>query len=77
MALQTNTVDLDAPGLDELDDTERALVLGLAVLEIVIVIVQFCCWVGCCGHAEGDGHVLLADDAEEDVVAVGAVFVQG
>jgi hypothetical protein len=77
MALQTNTVNLHAPGLDELDDAESSLVLGLAVLEIVIVIVEFGRWVGGCGHAEGNGHVLLADDAQEDVVTVGAIFIQG
>jgi hypothetical protein len=76
VALQTNTVDLDAPGLDQLHDAERALVLGLAVLEVVVVVVELGGWVGGCGHAEGDGEVLFADHAEEDVVAVGAVFVE-
>ncbi len=77
MALQTHAVDLDAPGLDELDDAERAAVLGRSVLEVVVVVVEFGGWVGGSGHAEGDGHVLFADDAEEDVVSVCAVFVEG
>lgn len=77
MALQTDAVDLDAPGLHELDDAESALVLGLAILEVVVVVVQLRCWVGCGSHAEGNGEVLLADDAEEDVVSVCAVLVEG
>ena len=77
MALQTHTVDLDAPGLHELDDAEGALVLGRAVFEIVVIVVEFGGWVGGSGHAEGDGEVLFADYAEEDVVSVCAVFVKG
>jgi hypothetical protein len=75
--LQAHAVDLEAPGLDELDDAQSALVLRLAVLEVVVVVVELSGWVGFGGHPEGDGHVLLADDAEEDVVAVCAVFVEG
>lgn len=77
MALQTDAVDADAPGLDQLDDAEGAGVLGRAVLEVVVVVVELCGWVGGSGHAEGNGHVLFADEAEEDVVAVCAVFVEG
>lgn len=77
MALQTNTVNLNAPGLDKLDNAESTLVLGLTVLEVVVVVVELGSWVGCGGHAEGNGQVLLADHAEEDIVAVGAVFVKG
>jgi hypothetical protein len=74
--LQADAVDLDAPGLDELDDAQGAFVLGIAVLEVVVVVVEFCGGVGGGGHAEGDGEVLFADDTEEDVVAVCAVFVE-
>lgn len=77
MALQANAVDLDAPRLNQLDDAERALVLGFAVLEVVVVVVELGGWVGFGGHAEGNGQVLLANDAEENVVAVCAVFVEG
>jgi hypothetical protein len=74
--LQADAVDLDAPGLDELDDAQGTFVLGVAVLEVVVVVVEFCGGVGGGGHAEGDGEVLFADDAEEDIVAVCAVFVE-
>jgi hypothetical protein len=35
VSLQTNTIDLHAPGLDELDNAHSTLVLGRAVLEVV------------------------------------------
>jgi hypothetical protein len=76
MGLETNTIDLNAPGLNELDDAESTLVLGTAVLEVVVVVVELGGWVSSSSHAEGDGHVLFADDAEENVVTVRAVFVE-
>lgn len=77
MGLQAYTVNLDTPGLDELDDAERTLVLRLAILEVVVIVVELSGGVGFGGHAERNRHVLFADDAEEDVVAVCAVFVEG
>jgi hypothetical protein len=77
MALQPDAVNLDAPALHKLCDAQSTLVLGLTVLEVVVVVEEFCSGVGGGGHAEGDGEVLLADDAEEDVVTVCTVFVEG
>jgi hypothetical protein len=77
VALQTNAVNLDAPGLDKLDDAKSALVLGLAVLEVVVVVIEFSSWVGGSSHAESDGKVLFSNYAQKDIVAVCAVFVEG
>lgn len=76
MALESDTVDLDAPRLDKLDDAQSTLVLGVTVLEVIVVVEQLGCWVGGSSHAEGDGKVLLSNDAEEDVVSVRTVLVQ-
>lgn len=76
VALQADAVDLDAPGLNGLDDLEGTLVLGLAVLEVVVVVEELGVGVGGGGDAEGDRDVLLANDFKEDVIAVGAVFVK-
>jgi hypothetical protein len=77
MALVADAVDAHAVRLDQLDDAGGALELGAQVLEVVVVVVELGGGVGGGGGAEGDGDVGLADDAEEDVVAVGAVLVEG
>jgi hypothetical protein len=56
-------IDLDAPGLHKLDDSQSALVLRLAILEVIVVVEEFCSWVCGCGGAEGNRDVLLADYA--------------
>lgn len=40
MGLETDTINLDAIGLDELDDSNGALVLGCAILQVVFDIVS-------------------------------------
>lgn len=77
MALVADTVNLDAVRLHEFDDARGALQLGAEVLEVVVVVEELGGRVGGGGDAEGDGDVGLADDAQEDVVPVGAVFVEG
>lgn len=77
MALQADAVDARAVGLDELDDAGGALGLVGAVLEVVVVVEEAGIRVGGLGILEGDRNIRLADGLEEDVVAVGAVFVEG
>lgn len=77
MTLVADAVNLDAVRLHELDDARGALQLGAEVLEVVVVVEELGGRVGSGGNAEGDGDVGLADDAQEDVIPVGAVFVEG
>jgi hypothetical protein len=74
--LVTNAIDLDAVLLAEPDNARGALVLGSEVRQVVVVVVELRCGVGGRGDAEGNRDVGLADDAEEDVVAVGVVLVE-
>lgn len=76
MALQANAVDARAVGLDELDDAGCALGLVGTVLEVVVVVEEAGIRVGSLGILEGDRNIRLADGLEEDVVAVGTVFVE-
>lgn len=76
MALQTDTVDARTIRLDKLDNAGGALSLFRAVLEVVVIVEEAGVWVGGLGVLEGDGDVGLANGLEEDVVAVGAVFVE-
>lgn len=77
MALQADAVDASAVGLDELDDAGGALGLVGAVLEVVVIVEEARIRVGSLGILEGDRNIRLADSLEEDIVAVGAVFVEG
>lgn len=77
MALQADAVNAGAVGLDELDDAGGALGLVGAVLEVVVVVEEAGIRIGGLGVLEGDRNIRLADGLEEDVVAVGAVFVEG
>lgn len=77
MALETDTVDASAVGLDELDDAGRTLGLVGAVLQVVVVIEETCIRVGGLGVLEGDGDISLANSLQEDIVTVGAVLVEG
>lgn len=77
MALQADAVDARAVGLDELDDAGGALSLVGAVLEVVVVVEEAGIRVGSLGILEGDRNIRLTNGLEEDVVAVGAVFVEG
>lgn len=77
MTLQADAVNAGAVGLDELDDAGGALGLVGAVLEVVVVVEEAGIRVGSLGILEGDRNIRLADGLKEDVVAVGAVFVEG
>ena len=77
MRLVADAVDAHAVLLAQAHDARGALELGAEVLEVVVVVVELGGRVGGGGDAEGDGDVGLADDAQEDVVAVRAVFVEG
>ena len=78
VALQTDAVDLGVVGFDQFDDVLGGGCFGAAEFDAVVVVVQFhgrVCGGG--GGGEGDGDVGFADGFVEDVVAVGAVFVEG
>lgn len=76
VTLQTDTVDAKTVGLDESGDALGTLGLGVAVLEVVVVVVELSGGVCCQGHAEGDGDVGLANDTEEDTVTVGSILIE-
>lgn len=76
VSLQTDAVDAKTVGLDESGDALGTLGLGVAVLEVVVVVVELGGGVCCQGHAEGDGDVGLTDDAEEDAVTVSSILVE-
>lgn len=77
MALQTDTVDARAVGLHQLDDAGGTLGLVGAVLEVVVVVEEAGVRIGGLGVLEGYWDVCLADGLKEDVVTVGAVFIEG
>lgn len=76
MALVADAVDADAVLLEEFHDTHGALELGTQVLQVVVIVVKLRCGIGGGGGTEGNGDVCLANNAEEDAVAVGAVLIQ-
>lgn len=76
MGLQTHPVDLDAIGLDELEDALGAQGFGAAVFEVVVVVEEQGFVVVLCGQLEGDGDVGFADCLVPDGFAVGAVFIE-
>lgn len=79
MALETDPVDLGVVGFDQFDDVLGGGCFGAAEFDAVVVVVQFHGRVcgGGGGGGEGDGDVGFADGFVEDVVAVGAVFIEG
>ena len=77
MALQTDAVDLGVVGFDQFDDVLGGGCFVAGVFNAVVVVVELRGWVCGGGGSEGDGDVGFADGFVEDVVAVGAVFVEG
>ena len=79
MALETDAVDLGVVGFDQFDDVLGGGCFGAAEFDAVVVVVQFHGRVcgGGGGGGEGDGDVGFADGFVEDVLAVGAVVVEG
>lgn len=76
VGLKTNPVDAKAVRLDKLGDADGTLGLGSAILEVVVVVVELGLGVCSQGHAEGDGDVCLADNAEKYAITVGSILVQ-
>ena len=76
MGLVANTVDADAVGLDELDDTLGALGLLRVVLEVVVVVEELSLATVLVGEAESNGKEGIADGVVPDAGAVGTVLVQ-
>ena len=77
MGLVANTVDADAVGLDELDDTLSTLGLLRVVLKVVVVVEELSLATVLVGEAESDGKEGIADGVVPDTGAVGTVLVQG
>lgn len=77
VALQTDAVDLGVVGFDQFDDVLRGGCFVAGVFDAVVVVVQFRGWVCGGGCGEGDGDVGFANGFVEDVLAVGAVVVEG
>lgn len=77
MALETDAVDLGVVGFDQFDDVLGGGCFVASVFDTVVIVVQFCGWVCGGGGGEGDGDVGFADGFVEDVLAVGAVVVEG
>lgn len=77
MTLKADAVDLGAILFDKFDDVLCAGGFGARRLNVIIVVVEFRGGVGGRGGCEGNGDVGGADGSVEDVLAVGAVFVEG
>lgn len=77
MALQTDAVDLGVVGFDQFDDVLGGGCFVAGVFNAVVVVVELRGWVCGGGGSEGDGDVGFADGFVEDVLAVGAVVVEG
>jgi hypothetical protein len=77
VALKADAVDACAVGLDQLYDAGGALGLLGAIRQVVVVVKEAGVRVGGLSVLKRDGDVGLTDGPEEDVVAVGAVFIEG
>ena len=77
MGLHAYTVYLCAVLLDELDDPLGTGRLGSCGVDVVVVVVELGARICGSGGSEGDGDVCFADGVEEDIGAVGAIFVEG
>ena len=77
VALQTDAVDLGVVGFDQFDDVLGGGCFVAGVFNAVVVVVELRGWVCGGGGSEGDGDVGFADGFVEDVLAVGAVVVEG
>lgn len=77
MRLGTDAVDGDTLA-DPLGDVlDEALGFGVGgAVEVVVVDVEFCVWVGGAGGVEGDADVVFAQDLVPVGLAEGAVFVE-
>lgn len=75
VALETDTVDLDASSLDEVDNSQSGGQLGTGEFDGIIVVVELGGGVGSGGGGEGDGDVVLSDGLVKDVVTVGSITV--
>jgi len=76
VALVADTIDVDAIGLDELDDADGASSLIAVVLDIVVIVEKKSLGGVLLGETEGDGDKSLADGVVEDAGAVGTVLVE-
>lgn len=76
MSLETNTVDLGAVGLDQLDDSLSTGGLGAGVFDVVVVVVELDGRVGGGSGGKCDGEVGFANGVVPDTGAVGSVLVE-
>lgn len=77
MALETNTVDLDAARFEGGDEVCGSGGFGAGIVDVVIIVVELDVWVIKGGSLKGDGDVLGADGVVEDIRSVGTVVIEG
>lgn len=76
VALETNTVDLDAVRLDQLDNLQGARGLVASPFNVVIVVVELHVGVGGGSGGKGNRKIGFTDGLVEDVLAVGAILIE-
>jgi hypothetical protein len=77
MSLQADTINLDAPSLERLDEIQGGCGFGARVLDIVVVVIELHIWISGRSGLEGDGDVLWADGVIEDVRTVCPIIIEG
>ena len=77
VALEADTVEWDACGLERLDEVEQRGRLGAGVLNIILVDVELGGGVGSARGLESNADVGLAEGVVEDIRAPCAVIVEG
>jgi hypothetical protein len=76
VSLETDSVDLDAVGLDQLDNFKSTGGLGTGVFDVVVVVVELDGRV-CSGRGgKCDGEVGLADGVVPDTGAITSVLIE-
>ena len=75
VALETDTVEPNARGLERLDEVEQRGCLRAGVLDVVFVDVDLGARVCCASGVEGDLDVVRAEGIVEDVATPGAIVV--
>lgn len=76
MRLKPNTVDTDTRLLEVFDDIVLCGEgLGTCVLDVVIVVIEFCPGVCCCSSLESDLDILLTKNIVESVVSECTVVI--
>lgn len=70
VALETDTIDLHASTLNQVDNSQSLGQLGAGVLDVVVVVVQLCIRVGGGGGRKGDRDVVFSNRRVKGAVTV-------